>query len=131
MVKNGSQLFYKMKNAPRFVNKGFQLPASLYEKTLAIAKSENRSFSYIVRRAMQREIEAAGDGEKTLPEFDDALIPIGEVAQMLKLSISRVRTRSRKKGDPIRAARSKVAKLKPMHFHRHLIEEMSTVKQAT
>jgi hypothetical protein len=63
------------------------------------------------------------------PQTHD-LIDIFETAQLLKLSVSRVRVRSRKKGDPIAQARSRVGKQKPMHFSRSKIAQIERSRAA-
>lgn len=117
-----------MTNPSKNVIKGFSLPEELFEKISAQAKHQKRSFSAFVRIAIERELDAPECKKEAHPEVQDEIIPITQVATMLRLSVSRVRVRSRKKGDPIRAARCLLAKQKPMHFHRSKIDELRCAK---
>ena len=89
------------------------------------AQRESRSFSFVVCRAIQRDLRhptVTSDSPDSLASPDDELLCIREVARRLKLSVWTVRRRSRTPGDPLRLARSRVGKQKPMHFLRSRIE---------
>jgi predicted CopG family antitoxin len=45
-----------MKNKPTKISKGLSISKDLLTKTLARAKNEDRSFSYIVCRAIKRDL---------------------------------------------------------------------------
>jgi len=47
-----------MKNKPTKISKGLSISKDLLTKTLARAKNEDRSFSYIVCRAIKRDLDS-------------------------------------------------------------------------
>jgi predicted CopG family antitoxin len=100
--------------------KGLSIDEDLYNRALAKAHAESRSFSYVVRRAIERDLtspevlDAALVIERSHPESDT--ISTEQVAEMLNLSVSMIRKRQRNPKDPLRRARSRLGKKKPMQF---------------
>lgn len=106
------------------LRKGISIDEPLYRAALLKAKSESRSFSFIVRRAIERDLaekNVTANSPQTLDPSDD-LIDITEAGRILRVSVWTMRRRARKAGDPVRLAKSRIGKQKPMHFHRSRIE---------
>lgn len=107
------------------ITKGISFDEPLYRATLHQAQIESRSFAFIVRRAIQRDLDAAKTARDIVaPQSQDELMDIHEVGQKLRLSVWTVRRRARKRGDPLRAAKSRLGKQKPMQFIRSKIEDL-------
>lgn len=111
--------------APK-LTKGLSIDEPLYRAALKRAREEDRSFAFIVCRAIERDLKVkkvSKDTPETVDEVDE-LMPISAVCSKLKISIWTARRRAGQKGDPLRLARSRVGKQKPMHFLRSRIEQM-------
>ena len=88
------------------------------DRVLKQAKAEGRSFSFIVSRAIERDLES-----RTV-QADPPLPPPGktdtiytkEVAQLLDVSERTVLRRASLPGDPLHAARARLGKQKPLAF---------------
>lgn len=91
-----------------YSTKGLSIETDLLEKVLARAKAEDRSFSFIVRRAIKREMAEELLSVKDGPDSRE-LITAKQLATRLNCTVKNVLLRSRKPGDPLRAARSKIA----------------------
>lgn len=111
--------------------KGLSIDSALYEQALTCAQRESRSFSFVVCRALERDIEAASAGGGVQPAAPvvaitdgDDLIDTREVAKILRVSVFTVRRRAATKGDPLRKARSRLGKQRPMQFHLSKIREL-------
>jgi hypothetical protein len=79
----------------------------------------------VVCRAIARDLDSKSVTAATPltldPESSD-LIDTAETARLLRISIWTLRRRARKKNDPVRLAKSRLGKQKPMQFHRSKIE---------
>ena len=108
------------------VTKGLSIDSKLSDAVEKTATREKRSFAFIVCRAIERDLKFKTVTRETPESVDpkDDLMPIEEVCKVLKISVWTARRRAGKTGDPLRAARSRVGKQKPMHFHRSVIEKM-------
>lgn len=109
------------------LSKGLSIDRKLHSAIMAVAKKESRSFSFIVRRAIERDLHGhlvTADSPQYVGQTDE-LIDIHEVCRRLKISIWTARRRSRRRGDPLRLAKSRIGKQKPMHFSRSQIEQLS------
>ena len=108
------------------LTKGLSIDEPLYKAAVERARQENRSFAFIVCRAIERDLIAkkvTKDTPQTVNGTDE-LMPISEVCTKLNISVWTARRRAGKKGDPLRLARSRIGKQKPMHFLRSRIEQM-------
>lgn len=108
----------------------------LHRALLAIAaeaaKQQSVSLSSLVARAIKRDLAGMPPPSPSFASPGDygVIIPISEVARRLCLSVATVRRRARTEGDPIRAARSRLGKQRPMHFRADKIEGMERVGYA-
>lgn len=108
------------------LTKGLSIDEPLYRAVLHQAQVEARSFSFIVCRAIQRDLQTpAMPHLQVMPQaVPDELMSAAEVGRKLRISIWTVRRRARTPGDPLRLAKSRLGKIKPMQFHRSKIEEL-------
>lgn len=108
------------------LTKGISIDEPLYRAALARAKEQDISFSHLVRRAIQRDLNDPKVTRLTPQALDqrDELMDISEVCRRLNLSVWTVRRRSRDPHDPLRRAKSKIGKQKPMQFVRSRIEQL-------
>lgn len=116
----------KSSKSPLKVSKGLSIDDALYQAATRQAHAEGRSFASFVRRAIEHELAHQTLSKPTgaSPAAGDELMPISEVCERLKVSVWTVRRHAGRKGDPLRLARSRVGKQKPMHFLRSRIEQM-------
>lgn len=105
------------------VRREVELPASLVRIVDGMAQRDSMSFADMVRRALEREVGISVCVDTPTGSQGD-LISIAEVCQKLKISVWTARRRAGKKGHPLRLARSRIGKQKPMHFLRSRIEQM-------
>ena len=113
------------RKAPK-LTKGLSIDDDLFRAAVTQAKKENRSFAFIVCRAIERDLllKRVTKDTSTALDHGDELMPISDVCTKLKISVWTARRRAGQKGDPLRLARSRVGKQKPMHFLRSRIEQM-------
>jgi DNA invertase Pin-like site-specific DNA recombinase len=83
---------------------GLSIPQDLLEKTLARAKAEDRSFSYIVVRAIKRDLAE----NRVQPNETGDLVTAKELANSLHCSVDTVKRRSRNSEDPLFIAKSRI-----------------------
>ncbi|EIQ00888.1 hypothetical protein OpiT1DRAFT_05450 [Opitutaceae bacterium TAV1] len=102
--------------------------ASLVAELADVARQLEQLASRVHAKTRRSEPEGRAQREAMiLPSgrvAESDLISIYDVAARLKLSIHTVRDRVRKKGDPLRVARSRVGKQRPMQFRLSKIEEL-------
>jgi hypothetical protein len=111
----------KKTNRPSVV-KGLSLPQDLLDKVLAKAKAEERSFSFIVRRAIKRDLDH--EILQPNPEGASDLLSVFDLARLLRCSARTIRRRASTPGDAIFRARSRINQSRPMLFCRSKIEEL-------
>lgn len=116
----------RRKKASGKLSKGLSIDQDLFDAVTEVAQRESRSFAYIVCRAVKRDLHGHKVTANTpqLVGQTDELMDIREAGRMLRLSVWTMRRRSRKAGDPIRLAKSRVGKQKPMQFIRSRIEQL-------
>lgn len=109
------------------------MPVDLHDRTDAAARAEAITFDSFVCRAIERDLlerrlQPVADSRTFLTPaaaaFEDEIIPITEVARRLRISVFTVRRRAGRRGDPLRLARSRIGKQRPMHFRLSKIREM-------
>lgn len=105
-----------------YITKGLSIDQPLLDKVLAKAEKEDRTFSYICRQAIRRDLE--GDLVAPNPAPDDELISTQQLATRLKCSVSTILRRARTPGDVLFRAKSKVGNQRPQQFRRSKIEEI-------
>lgn len=112
--------------SPRKASKGLSIDDSLYQAAKCQAQAEGRSFASFVRRAIEHELKHRTLTKDMRPALTggDELMPISEVCERLKISVWTVRRHAGSKGHPLRLARSRIGKQKPMHFLRSRIEQI-------
>jgi hypothetical protein len=105
------------------LSKGLSIEEDLYNRTLARAKAEGRSFSFIACRAIAHDLEhrtVQPDPVPPAPPPDDQLFT-KDVAAALKISVATVVRRAGTPGDVLHSARLRVARKKPFAFSRSKI----------
>lgn len=108
------------------LTKGISIDGPLFTAAAKQAKAEGLNLSAFIRRAIQRDLQTKEVTQHT-PQALGApsdLMEITEVCERLKLSVWTVRKLTRRRGHPLRLAKSKIGKQKPMHFVRSKIEEI-------
>lgn len=106
-----------MKTAPSpegYAVKYVSLPIDLIAAATKRARAEGITFDEFVARAIARELGASAPPA----EVPSELVPIREAADLLCCSVWTIRRRVNTPGDPLRAARTRMGKQKPMHFLR-------------
>ncbi len=105
-----------MKTAPSpegYAVKFVSLPVELISAATKRARAEGLTFDEFVSRAITRELSGSAP-----PVEPGELISIREAAALLCCSVWTIRRRVNTPGDPLRAARTRMGKQKPMHFLR-------------
>lgn len=109
----------------RKISKGLSVTAQLFNKAQAQAKAEGRSFSFIVCRAIERDLASRSvkaDQPLPTPIVEDTIYT-KEVADLLDLSERTVVRRAGTAGDPLHSART-LGKRKPFAFSAARIQSL-------
>lgn len=103
------------------ITKGISLPDSMLQRVLAKAKAEDRSFSYIVRRAIQKDL----DLYFIQPDHPgEDVVTVEDLASELGVSVFTIRRRANRRSDPLFKARSKVATGRRIIFLRSKLNQL-------
>lgn len=102
----------------RKISKGLSITEKQFTAAMNRAKAEGRSFSFIVCRALERDLVSRtvkADPALPAPGPDDTVYT-KDVAARLDISPRTVIRRATTPGDPLHSARSKLGKQKPFAF---------------